>query len=456
MCTLFRRWRCSLLDVLFYGGFVLLFVFAQHPAFAQSTATVTQYYTQSIITQTGNATGWQNSAVLACQASYNQSLGYYQTNQPGFAPYTGNIDSTSPNCVYWIKDKNGGLIGNKIWTFTYTTQSASAPLGCPAAGETRFVNFTLGFTDDPQLSKSATVNTYADKFQSLLASGGTCASGAGSACAVTIANDTASLGNAWISASPTSQGLYRVSQDYKVTYTGATCTLTADQKMLTESTDAAPACSGVYGTVNGKGVCVPSGTANRNVLQPIGNSPRKVGNPAAGSNAGLPISARTPTAGSGANDGGPVTPLDGTPAPVGAPLPSTPGSSSGGGLSPSDIPAACGAPGQPACKMDETGTPSPVAESAYDAKVDSVRSTVDQNRGVISGAGDKGFFSEFTLFFSAPPVVLCEPMPLPDVKGVSMGAIDPCGVVNGVRSMMGYLWAIAALFLSLKMIRQVL
>lgn len=356
--------------------FVALFVLGGS-ANAQSTATVTQYYTQSIITQTGNATGWQNSAVLACQASYNQSLSYYQTNSPGYAPYTGNIDSTSPNCVYWIKDKNGGLLGNKIWTFTYTTQSASAPLGCPSAGESRFVNFTLGFTDDPQLSKSATVSTYADKFQALLVSGGTCASGGGSACAVTIANDSASLGNAWISASPTSQGLYRISQDYKVTYTGSTCTLSADQKMLTESTDAAPACSGVYGTVNGKGVCVPSGTANRNVLQPIGNAPRKVGNPAAGSNAGLPISARSPSAGSGANDGGPVTPLDGSPAPVGAPLPSTPGSSSDGGLKPSDIPAACGAPGQPACKIDEAGTPDASAASGATAK-DTLNSKWDE------------------------------------------------------------------------------
>lgn len=450
MRALIRRYGWRILAV---SICLMLFAFGQHPAFAQSTATVTQYYTQSIITQTGNATGWQNSAVLACQASYNQSLGYYQTNQPGFAPYTGNIDSTSPNCVYWIKDKNGGLIGNKIWTFTYTTQSASAPLGCPAAGETRFVNFTLGFTDDPQLSKSATVNTYADKFQSLLASGGTCASGAGSACAVTIANDTASLGNAWISASPTSQGLYRVSQDYKVTYTGATCTLTADQKMLTESTDAAPACSGVYGTVNGKGVCVPSGTANRNVLQPIGNSPRKVGNPAAGSNAGLPISARTPTAGSGANDGGPVTPLDGTPAPVGAPLPSTPGSSSGGGLSPSDIPAACGAPGQPACKLDETGTPTTAPDMSL--KTTELNQQASTQRDTISGSGDKGFFSSWSQFFTVPPLVACEPLALPHFMFWDMPSIDICMVVTPMREIMAWIWAFVGFWVCLGWIREV-
>lgn len=115
----------------------------------------------------------------------------------------------------------------------------------------------------------------------------------------------------------------------------------------------------------------------------------------------------------------------------------------------------CGLPGKPACIMSEAGTPAPVAVTQYDAAADGYRAKADENRSVISGATDKPFFSGWNVFFSAPAVVPCEPMVLPSYKGVSMGSLDACNVVGGVRDVMAYLWAFGGLFLCLGMVKKV-
>lgn len=115
----------------------------------------------------------------------------------------------------------------------------------------------------------------------------------------------------------------------------------------------------------------------------------------------------------------------------------------------------CGLPGKPACKIDETGTPAAEPATKYDTAIDAFKQTADTNRGVIAGAADKPFFTGWAVFFNAPPVAECVPYSLPQFNGQSMGAIDPCGVVGGVRVAMAYIWALAGLYLSLGMIRRV-
>jgi hypothetical protein len=113
----------------------------------------------------------------------------------------------------------------------------------------------------------------------------------------------------------------------------------------------------------------------------------------------------------------------------------------------------CGVPGKPACVMSEAGTLPPVASTAYDAKLDAYKDAADTNRDVISGTGDKSFFNGWSVFFSAPAVVQCQAIPLPNYLGQSMGALDPCPVVDGVRYVMGFLWAASALYLCLGMVK---
>ena len=53
------------------------------------------------------------------------------------------------------------------------------------------------------------------------------------------------------------------------------------------------------------------------------------------------------------------------------------------------------------------------------------------------------------MLFSAPPLATCEGFDLPAHAGQSMGTIDPCNVVDGIRTAMAYIWAIAAFWLCL-------
>ena len=115
----------------------------------------------------------------------------------------------------------------------------------------------------------------------------------------------------------------------------------------------------------------------------------------------------------------------------------------------------CGLPGTPACKIDESGTPAAVDANKYESGAVKYKTDSDAARTTISGSGDKPFFSGWSVFFNAPPVVACQSMVLPGVLGgASVGTIDPCPVVEGVRHVMAYLWAISALFLCLGMIKR--
>lgn len=142
--------------------------------------------------------------------------------------------------------------------------------------------------------------------------------------------------------------------------------------------------------------------------------------------------------------GGVTTPVQDTAAP--APLPAP--------VEPPEI-QTCGLPGKPACKIDEAGTPSPVPGTRYDAAIDSYKQEVDDKRAVISGSGDKTFFNGWSMFFAAPPPVQCEPLAMPTYLGVQIQSLDPCPVADGMRTVMGYIWALVAMYLCLRMIRGV-
>lgn len=106
----------------------------------------------------------------------------------------------------------------------------------------------------------------------------------------------------------------------------------------------------------------------------------------------------------------------------------------------------CGLPGQPACqvKVDESGTPS---ATSPDLSVFESLKTQDAQKvsEALSSVPEPSFG-----FIGAPPIVACRPVPLPN----DMGEIDACNVVDTVRELMGFLWALAAAWISLGWIRE--
>lgn len=112
----------------------------------------------------------------------------------------------------------------------------------------------------------------------------------------------------------------------------------------------------------------------------------------------------------------------------------------------------CGLPGTPACKIDETGTPTVLADGGYNSRLEQVRTDGLAEIPKVGGTADKSFLDGWGSLFSTPALVACEPMELPR----SIGSINPCPVVDGVRAVMALLWAAGGLFLCLGMVREVL
>lgn len=125
---------------------------------------------------------------------------------------------------------------------------------------------------------------------------------------------------------------------------------------------------------------------------------------------------------------------------------------------PQEAKPTCGLPDTPACKIDETGTLAPVAADKFHPDIESYKTDREAALVTISGTADKPFFSGWDIFWSAPPVVECVPYVLPPGPGMasSMGSINPCPVVDGMRYIMGLLWAVTALFMSVGMVRKVI
>lgn len=164
----------------------------------------------------------------------------------------------------------------------------------------------------------------------------------------------------YISQVPNSQGLYRTSIDFRGHYSGAACTAGPDDALTRPDDTQDPPCPGYVGEVNGVKGCY--GTAEKPV-RPVPPDPaldkpdRKPGNPSAGPKptdgpgSGSGGAGRTPGTGNGGSQGGPA---------------GAAGTGSGDGTTdkPDDGKEQqnCGAPGQPPCKIDETGTPNGSAQ----------------------------------------------------------------------------------------------
>lgn len=121
---------------------------------------------------------------------------------------------------------------------------------------------------------------------------------------------------------------------------------------------------------------------------------------------------------------------------------------------PTELPKTCGYPGGPACKIDETGTPSdsPLTESVIKSGTDAVKASQDDLRSRVTSDSDKAWA---WTFLGAPPLAACEPVQFPAVVGVTPPPMNPCGTVDGIRAFMAWLWAFAGFYVCLGLVREV-
>jgi len=329
-----------------------------------------------------------------------------------------------------------------------------APNSCTSkTGVVGVLSWTEGYTRTPDEGDRSAVGP----IMSPPASGEVCDSG----CAVSLQTSGPGV-QPYVSQSPTANGLYRRSVDYPSLGLGRECTMgTADAGAKKDIPP--PDCPGSVGDLgNGKPVCV--GTAAKPITPtPLGSAPGATpiaGNPPAGAKppsgegSGTGSAGRTPSTGNGGPAGGPAGAATGG---KGGGAGGTASGSGAGSSGTGDEPhKPCGGPGEPTCnvKVDEKGVPSGVGTTyeTANAKMDETKGKNDEQLAKASGTADKGFLEPVRSMLWSPPIAACEPTELPPAfNGLK---IDACGVVDGGRALMGFLWAAGGLFLCLGMVKR--
>lgn len=424
----------------------------------------------TLYTANAAAAGWDicqtpvvhSSASAACSVVSAGIVDCANAGSPAFVRSltSATVSGSTCNFAYSVTQTSNGATSSTGGSFTISTNASTCPpnstnsgglctcsagyiesgSSCVAANEAcaakigipGVTNFTLGYT---RTSSEDDYDMVGGPNQ-VPSNGQMCDGGC-------VVNRGAGLA-AWRSLTPTAQGLYRASIDFETVPTGGTCTVATGD--ATNPLAPAPTCPGSVGEINGKTVCV--GTAAQPVTTSKGSTggvTAKPGNPAAGAKpssgegSGQTGAGRTPSTGSGGNAGGPASSAQGATGNVPSP---TEGEEQ----------AECGAPGQPKCRIDESGTPEPLEAMVFKAHADKYKTDQDAARGTIAGTSDKGFFSGWGSVFFLPPIATCAPIDMP----FNRGSIDPCEVVEGTRSVMAWLWALAGLFLCVQMIRKVI
>lgn len=246
---------------------------------------------------------------------------------------------------------------------------------------------------------------------------------------------------------PSPNGFYRLSGDYEFDVIGTsasgakgdTCSTANNTQAFNDAvspTTPPLPCPGSVGEVNGKTVCIPGNTASSSIPPPSGEPPpgtEQSGNPRAGDiptsgeGSGTGGAGRTPSAGNGTAAGGP----------------SGAASSGGGSTGTTPKPAegeeqqACGAPGQPPCKIDETGTPTDGNFSDGEQRLEQAKTdAIAEINKARTGQG-------FTWTFQLPTG--CQPLQLPAFAGM-IDSIDICQFQPTIHDLLSMIWIAATIF----------
>lgn len=342
------------------------------------------------------------------------------------APRVYSVVSVQGNTCYFQYSSGGDT-----YRYSDSLSTREVPCGDPVCkklqGQSKVVNFTVGYT------RSSNIET--DPNWKLVGAPNKIAAGASlcnpeSPCEMSF-NGFSDSDMAWQSAAPTPNGLYRLSLDISATFTGQTCTPTALDNAALSKTAPIPPCPGFTGEVNGVQGCygTASNPTSNDVSEPKPKTP-EAGNPAAGEKpstgegSGSDGKGRTPSTGNGGPGGGPAAAAGSGKAPDGT----TPKPEEG------KEQAACGAPGQPKCSINEAGTPD--GKNAFDSS----------NAGLEEGK--KGWIAEiekvkdltapgWTWTFQLPSG--CTALSVPAFNLT----LDVCQFQPIIHDIMSMLWAIA-------------
>lgn len=349
--------------------------------------------------------------------------------------------------------ENSSLVGKEcICTPPATEQGGQCvppePSRCTAdAGTSSVMNFTVGWARSGNPDADDHVGKVVFPNQ-----------GRGAACVGGCSWDFTDNGvAAYRSAEPfPASGLHRLSVDFTMRGAGTACAESPEDAAASPNAPEPP-CPGFVGEVNGVTKCV--GTASQPVPPPDGPTAGRQaggsednGNPAAGkkpdsgegSGSGGP--GRTPTSGSGGNAGGPAGAAGGT-RPDGTTTKPVEGKEQ----------AACGAPGQPKCSINETGTPD--GKGAYDA----AKAGLDKAEGDYKAGLDaiKNTADKDTSWGVVPSWIAhaeCRPWDLGafEIMGQSFAiVISICDVMPYVVATTSFLWVVATFFLTIAMVFRV-
>lgn len=430
------------MTIFFRFSALVCFLFTLLPAFGVQ---MTQYSGLWRTCSTNMANGascdrWSDTNVAACAAM----VGKHLFGDSGTSVVTSSIASGA-SC-------SGTMTGNYGYYQNLATHIIDYDVCAPQIDQVTISNVTAGY------SRSV---AGAGLYPPVMPDGSAAASGymglpPSSMCIAGCLQARGAAVASWTSLEPTATGLYRQSDDWSFTNLGTSCTATPAENAAANPAANVPACVGFVGQVNGKLTCIPS--VPDSGIGP-GAKPKSatVGNPTASTPGG--VGNIPATGGNGANAGGPKGSSDGGVVPGGggaAVAPPTPAASAPKGFASAPgtglEQVACGAPGQPKCAIDGTGIPS-AADPSIAKSADGYKKDMDSLRGTVAGSGDKNFFNGgWSTLFSAPAIAACTPIAFP----ADLGSVDPCPVVEGVRSVMGYIWALTAMFMCLGMIKRVI
>lgn len=430
----------------------------------------TPCYEYQLLTQPEK--GWFSSSQAACGAFSYPALGDGWSEKS--RGVSGSADDGSLYCTVNFHFDNGAWTNDSVMGSQILRRSKPACDDVCKAGAKKTINFTVGYHATPATNTALNPFIIVDSFYRQLQKdkGATmCYEG----CKVGVPHNESDVG--WISQVAGPNGLYRSSVDIETRSTSQACTVdpNSDASKSASTGTAPPTCPGSLGTVNGATVCLPS-VADAGI---DGGGEATRGNPPAGpkdetkspsERAKGPGGTGNGSSPSGSNGGGPTGgPASGpnngssrTGCNDGSKAPAPPCSGKGTNDQDGTVTkpatgkeqAACGAPGQPKCGIDETGTPEKVGDDKYNSKLDQYKTDSKNAGDQIKGEGD-GVFSSYTTFFAAPALQACEPVELPTAAGVSLGSISKqCDVVEGVRYVMAYIWALVGMWVCLGWVKR--
>ena len=451
------------------GGWVPLLAhffilyFLSFSAFAQESIC---YEYKVSTTSDPNAT-WHTTQSAACSAEASWST----NTRPGYeVSFTATAGPPDLVCTY-RRTPQGGATTVGTWNLARRTRACEQVC---EPGPKGAVNFTVGYHATSSTNLALNPLAKADPFWKQLEKdrGGTmCHEG----CKVGISLPDEGA-QPYISQVAGENGLYRSSAELDIQGTSQRCSESPPDSVNPTSTP--PACDGTLGTVKLSPVCLPSTVESGIDLSGLGEAIR--GNPTAGKvdpskttaqKAAGPGGTGNGTSPTGANGGGPT----------GGPATGTNNGSTGKGCndgSKSPAPAcsgkgdldsdgttdkpgedkeqqACGAPGQPKCRIDETGTPD--GKSAFDSSKDKLNSEFDKLTTELDKIkSSDGKDTSWGVMPSWIQTGGCSPWNLGTIPYIDKQiTIDICAIKPYVDGVMNFLWALGTFFAVISMVFRV-